>query len=191
MDINGLYEETLLGLRSKKRVRHLFSEKEFHYLKAEWGYALSRQDFKRIQKILCLIEHSKDICDLFDSLFVRTLEHLQESNSNTQLIVLALGASWKPIVDRSHKTGDRINSQFIEILRNLLSHRCPEVLEWTLRTIDQIGGQAMCLKGDIIKAKPGLERFFSKEKRVCHQIIGMLLKRWSGFEGLEGSPKPL
>ena len=191
MDIDGLYDKTLSGLRSKKRIRHSFSEKEFHHLKTEWSLALSRQDFQCIQKILCLIEHSKDICSFFDLLFVQTLDSLQKSNSNKQLIVLALGASWKPIIDRSHKTGDWIDNQFIEILRNLLSHPSPEVLEWVLRTIDQIGGQAMCLKHDIIKVKPGPGRFFSKEKRVCHQIIGMLLKRWSGFDGLEKTRKPL
>ena len=178
MDIDSLYESIINDLHSKEKVHFLFSPQQCSELENRWQRALNHGDDKTVEKILCLACHCREPWDFFTPLFISSTREFKDLDKNSQIIIFALGASWKHVVDRSTKTGERISPEFIETIRNLLSHPDPEVLEWTLRTVDQMGQQAMALKGDIMKIKIGWKRLFHKNKRASFQIIEMLLKRW-------------
>ena len=150
-----------------------------------WEKALEERDFDGLKQVLCLVQYSKEMSTLSVDLFVQTLHLLQGQKDSDPLILLTLGASWRPVIVKSQKTGERISLSFMESLKKLLFHKNPEVLEWTLRTIDQLGGESIWFKDAIIKIRPGWGRFFNKNKRASFQIIDMLSRRWSHCERLD------
>ena len=61
----------------------------------------------------------------------------------------------------------------------LLKHQDPEVVEWTLRTIESLGHQSIMLKEDVLKARPGITALFNKHKKNSQDLVDFLIKRWS------------
>ncbi len=188
MDVTTAYVQILSSLQSQKRTYHSFPLEE---LASHWNQALEAKDFNFLKKILCLVKYSQQISSLFDSLFVKTLTLLQEFQEWDELIVFTLGASWRHILERSHKTGERIDRRFMDSLKKLLNHKNPEILEWTLRTIDHMGGEALYFKDAIMEIKLGMGRFFQPNKRASFQIIQMLLKRWGAYKKSDNKRKTL
>ena len=81
---------------------------------------------------------------------------------------------------RAHSTGDRIDPAFLGALRGLLAHPDPEVLEWTLRTVDQADALALPLRGAIMGMRVGLwGRLLDGRLRACSRILAMLRRRWA------------
>lgn len=177
MNIDQIFEKTINDLKQEKRPLHPFSPEDHQELKAYWHEQLAQQNLKEINKVLCLLEHSQTYSSECDELFIRSLKEIQD----TQTLVFLLSASAKHIVTRSQRDGQRIAFAFIEALKELLSHQDPEVLEWVLRVIDQLGNQALILRPEIIKQKPSLLSVFNKHKKNSRMIIEMLEKRWSIF----------
>ena len=188
VDVKTAYVQVMSLLQAQKRAIHSFPLEELSSL---WGQALESQDFDSLKKILCLVKYSKEISPLFDSLFIETFHQLRKFQECDKLIVFALGASWRHIIERSHKTGERIDHRFMDSLKALLNHKNPEILEWTLRTIDQMGGEALYFKDAIMKIRLGVGYFFQRNKKASFKIIQMLLKRWETYEGPYNKRKTL
>ena len=178
VDIDTFYEHILEDIRAGKRPTLSLTQGDFSSIRTCWEKALEVSDLSALEKILCVLGHSAELSDDFDGFFVQTLEYPFGRNEKSRFIVLTLAASWKHIVDRSHKKGERIDARFIEALRKLLHGDNLEILEWVLRTIDQIGPQAIFFKNDIMEIKMGPTRLLSAQKRKIHRMITFLSRKW-------------
>jgi len=86
----------------------------------------------------------------FNDLFFKSLDRIK----NKEIIIYLLGASQKHIVGHALKTGTMIPLEYFEKLKSLLKNEHPEVIEWTLRTIESMGPLSMRLKQEVLASKP-------------------------------------
>lgn len=86
----------------------------------------------------------------------------------------------KHIIQGRFKDGDRLEHAFLELLRQWLFHRDPQVQEWVLRTIDECGAQGIVFRRDVAKIKPGLWRAFRAHNRTLIELATYLERKWGG-----------
>ena len=145
-------------------------------LKTEWKNSLSQtsQDRLKLTKILCILDNTQNYSAEFNDLFIETFQLIADH----ELIIYALAASQKHIINQSFRTGDMIPLFYFDYLKKLLKHKNPEVLEWTLRTIESLGPLSMRLKNEVRGVKPSFLKLFNTHQRSCTQIIELLEKQW-------------
>lgn len=144
-------------------------------IKSRWQTSLDTNNSEQISEVMCILDHARHPSAIFDDLFFLTLERETPKNQ----LVFTLGASWKHLLGRWSRAGDRVPMRYIEILKKLLKHDDIEVREWVLRTIDQIGPQGRLLQKEINQAKVGWRGLFNPHAKSVSQLIAMLEKRWS------------
>ncbi|MBH47695.1 MAG: hypothetical protein CME71_05955 [Halobacteriovorax sp.] len=166
----------LLGRLQQGERPHLqFNEKLLNEITDKWTNALENSLHSDIDAIMCVLEHARHPSPLFDDLFFLTLEKDLPKNQ----LIFTLGASWKHMLGRWSRAGDRLPMRYLEILRKFLNHPELELREWSLRTIDQVGPQGQLLKADIQAAKVGWRGLFNPHAKAVAQLAEMLEKRWS------------
>jgi len=69
--------------------------------------------------------------------------------------------------------------RYIEILRTFLNSNNHELVEWSLRTIDQIGPQGRLLQKEIAQNKMKLKSLINPRAKAITQLVEMFEKRWS------------
>ena len=124
---------------------------------------------------MCVLDYTRHTYDLFDDHFYQTLE----STLSHTTLVFTLGASWKHMLGRWSRSGDRITMRYIEILRTFLNSKNHELVEWSLRTIDQIGPQGRLLQKEIAQNKMKLKSLINPRAKAITQLVEMFEKRWS------------
>ncbi|WP_372655026.1 hypothetical protein [Halobacteriovorax sp.] len=175
MDLNTEFNRVIKKLQNDERPLTKYSEEEFQKLNSIWTELLEKKNFNDLPKVYCLLDNTQNYSNIFTENIYQTFEQI----SDPELIVFNLSAASKHIIAYHHKKGERVPFELIEVLKGLLKNKDAEVLEWTLRTIEQLGSQAIFLKDDIIQSKPGILSLFDKHKKASKQIIEMLEKRWS------------
>jgi len=95
------------------------------------------------------------------------------------LIVMALGASHQHVIHYHHRKGQRVNFKFMQILEKLLDINSPEVIEWTLRTVEPLGSQSLFFKTKIENLNPGIFSRFQKKWKTSYQLINYLEQKWN------------
>ncbi|MCK6596687.1 MAG: hypothetical protein L6Q33_15940, partial [Bacteriovoracaceae bacterium] len=80
------------------------------------------------------------------------------------------------------KNGVMIPQELMNQLKELLKSSNPEVLEWSLRTIDSLGPLGLRLQEEIKKNRPGIGAFFNKHKKNSLEIIDHLERQWNEFK---------
>lgn len=175
MDLNTEFEKVIEKLKKHERPLTKFTDEEFQQLNAIWTTLLEERKYEELPKLYCLLDNTQNFSNVFTQNIYQTFKLVQDS----ELIIFNLSAASKHIISFHHKKGERVPFELIEVLKGLLSHKDPEVLEWALRTIEQLGSQAIFLKDDIINSKPGILSLFDKHRKASKQIIEMLEKRWS------------
>jgi tRNA uridine 5-carbamoylmethylation protein Kti12 len=175
MDLDKEFQNVISKLKNNERPQLKYSKDEFSKLNEEWTKRINNEDFSQLFKLYCILDNTQNYSDIFCENIFKTFK----LTSDSQTIIYNLSAASKHIIAYNHQLGNRVPHELVEQLKELLSHKDPEVLEWTLRTIEQLGSQAIFLKGDIIKAKPGILSIFDKHKKASKQIIEMLEKRWA------------
>jgi hypothetical protein len=98
------------------------------------------------------------------------------------LIVFAMNCARKHIIDARFQRGQRLDYEFLELLKKLLFHSNPEVVEWTLRLIESCGNQGVYFLKEFDKIKPPPWKWFNAHQRAVREIITLLERRWSPFE---------
>jgi hypothetical protein len=95
------------------------------------------------------------------------------------IYVLFLSAIQKQIIDHGAKTGNRIPEWIEKKLIDLLQHKNPEILEWTLRTIEMLGIQNLKYRTEINKLRPKLIKILNRHQRNAFEIIELLNRQWN------------
>ena len=188
-----LYSKTIEDLKNFRRPMVKLSSEDFMEMRDLWGESLQKlQDpsYKEeqrekvlalLEKIFCLLDHSQKPSVLFDSLYEESFKIIKKP----ELIIYLLSVSRKHLIEKKFLEGNPIPKNFIKSLENLLEHYeniNPEVIEWTLRTIEQLGNQSLKLREAVLKIKPSWGSLFNQHKKASKQIIELLEKRWAPFK---------
>ena len=178
MDIESHYQKILNHLGQGSRALIRFKPNEVEEISIQFQKELNQNDPTGIEKVLCLMDHSACDFSAWEPLILRALN----SPLPSRLIIFALNCARKHILQARFKRGHRLDFEFLETLRKLLFSTDPEVVEWTLRTIEECGNQGVFFLKEFDKIKPPPWKWFNAHHRAVREIITMLERRWSRFE---------
>lgn len=183
----AIYLQAIDDLKNFKRPQIKLNREEFIELYQIWQEKIQELDnpsqneeaLKALEKILCILDHTQKASSIFDELIQDSFKKINK----TELIIYLLSVSQKHLIQKKFLEGNPIPKSFFESLRYLLEtgQDNPEILEWTLRTIEQLGNQSIKLREDVLKIKPTWGALFNSNKKASKQIIEMLEKRWAPF----------
>lgn len=178
MDIETTYQKIISEINLGHRALTKISPDDLDELNQEMISSLEQNNFKKLEQILCIIEHSASFHNKFENNLIRILN----SEIPPLLVVFALNCSRKHIVEARFQRGHRLEFPFLESLNKLLFHKEPEVVEWTLRLIEGAGNQGIYFLKDFDKIKPAPWKWFNSHQRAVREIITLLERRWSPVE---------
>jgi hypothetical protein len=166
MNLKEKYTEIIEQLKNNKKPQITLQKNEVKEIIEKWKSCCDEQ--------VCLLDHCQSLHLEFTSLLIKTLGE----DHGPDILVYALYCGQRHVIAKHHLEGLRVPHDYIMQLKKLLYHKNSEVVEWTLRTIDQLGGRSIMLKDDVIKIKPHFLQLFDSHKKASRQIIHMLEKRW-------------
>lgn len=169
INLDSYYQHILSELEKGHRGLVLFSPEEL----AELTNLLHQE--KELKKVLCLVEFSSKFHPPFEEKLIKILRGKHDG----EIIIHALNASRKHIIDARFNKGNRLEFPFLEALQNLLYHSDPEIVEWTLRTIEASGPQGIYFQKEFAKIKPPVWKLFNPHQRAILEIITLLERRWN------------
>ena len=178
MDIEVTYQKILTQLEAGSRALVRFNQEEMDELSRIFQEKLNSNDVPALEKILCLVDHSAVDHSGWENVILETLN----KDLPPRHLVFALNCARKHIIQARFKRGSRLDFNFLEVLKKLLFNPSPEVVEWTLRTIEECGNQGVYFLKDFDKIKPPPWKWFNAHQRAVREIITMLERRWSRFE---------
>lgn len=178
LDVEQFFQHIINELKRGNRPRLKLSPEQFTTYKDYWSSALLEEPSQRKKKLIPLlgildqaINSHPDIA----ALFIKTIKEEQDP----ELLVYLLSGAAKHIIEDSHKKGDRVSFDFLQVLEGTLQHKDGEVLEWTLRCIEQLGSQSIFFKKQVLARKPGFLQSFNKHNKTARELTAYLEKRWS------------
>jgi hypothetical protein len=178
VDFELTYQKILTGLDGESRSLIRYSQDELEQLTIEFERATDSDDHQAIEKFLCLIDHSAIDYAPWEKTLLKTLNR----SLPPRLIIFSLNCARKHIIQARFKKGHRLQFDFLETLKKLLFSPSPEVVEWTLRTIEECGNQGVFFLQEFDKIKPPPWKWFNAHQRAVREIITMLERRWRRFE---------
>ncbi len=176
MDLNKTYNSIINQLKLNKKARIILNPSDINQIKSKWQQYLSSKDYDSLMKVFCILENcSRGVSD-FNSLFHKSFSVINRHD----VLISCLTASWPHFILRNQGLGEPISYEYIKILKKLLENNDPKVIEWVLRTIDQLGGQSIILKSEVFNKRPStIKTLLSKHHRNNKNIIKMLMHRWN------------
>lgn len=132
-----------------------------------------------LSKIFCILTNTQTTSYNFHSILQKSYEIIIKHKLSGDIYVLFLSALQKQVIEHSSKTGDRIPTWSIDLLKDFLKTHDPEVLEWTLRTIESLGIESLKFQNDIKKLRPNILKIFNTHQRHAFEIIELLDKQWA------------
>lgn len=175
MNIEILFNEIIEKLNRDERPLIKLSEDDHNFLREKWRQIIEAKNYNELVKIMCLLDNTFSLSTIHQQNILETLSHCD----NDEITILCLGVARKHIIEANHKNSNRVDIDTLDIFKKLLTHKNPEVKEWTLRNIESLGAQSLYLKNDVLSAKPSFLKLLNENHRACAQIIELLEKRWS------------
>lgn len=178
MDVEARYAQIVSSLEKGHRGLERFTDDEVQEIRSKLKLSLREKDWTQLEKILCLIDHSaSNLPELEEDLI-----ELLNSDLPTHLKVFTLDASRKHIINSRVQRGQRLTFEYLEALKKNLYTKSPEVVEWTLRTIEESGNQGVYFLREFDKIRPAPWKWFNAHQRAVVELITMLERRWRRFE---------
>jgi hypothetical protein len=178
MNLEEKYRKIMDGITLGHRGLTRFNPDETQELMTLLKSTRESKNSTGLEKVLCLIEHSS----MPEQGFEKELISVLNSDFPDHLIIFALNASRKHILQARFNKGNRLEFDFLETLKRLIHHRNPEVVEWTLRTIEECGNQGVYFLSEFDKIKPAPWKWFNAHQRAVRELITLLERRWRRFE---------
>jgi hypothetical protein len=176
MDLSQTYQNILNEIQLGHRALVRFSNDELEELNILLETSLN--DPAKLEAVLCVVEHSSSLYGKFEKNILMILN----SPIPESLIIFALNCARKHIVEARFQKGQRLEYSLLEVLKKLLFHPNPEVVEWTLRLIESCGNQGVYFLREFDKIKPPPWKWFNPHQRAVREIITLLERRWSPIE---------
>jgi hypothetical protein len=178
MDLESRYQKIIADLELGSRALIRFNAEEVNEISALFIQELNQRNYQRIEMVLCLMDHSAVDHKQWELILLDALARDLPPN----LLVFSLNCARKHILQARFKRGHRLEYNFLEALKRLLHSPSPEVVEWTLRTIEECGNQGVYFLSEFDKIKPAPWKWFNAHQRAVREIITMLERRWRRFE---------
>lgn len=178
MNIDEVYASILRELELGHRAFRKYSSQEIEELLRALEVAVDPVNPQALEKVLCLLDHAQQPNQKFETGIIRTLN----LDLPDHLLVFALNASRRHIIQARFQKGHRLSFEYLEALKKLLYSRSPEVVEWTLRTIEECSNQGVYFLREFDKIKPPPWKWFNPHQRAVREIITLLERRWSPNE---------
>lgn len=178
MDLEAQFTKIMQELKAGHRALVRFNQDELEILEEKLNHVLVGKNLAELEKVLCLVEHSAALNSKFESGLLNVLN----SDLPDHLLVFALNGARKHIIQAKFQRGQRLNYEFLEALKKLLHSSSPELVEWSLRTIEECGNQGVYFLREFDKIKPPPWKWFNPHQRAVREIITLLERRWSRFE---------
>lgn len=174
MNLEQTYQTIIDGLKSGGRGSVKLTKDDIAYLQGQLK-SYSELTSDKINQILCVLGHDQG----FHKELVPELLNLIKNLKNNESLVFALSAFSRHGIAARLRDGERMDMETLKMLETLLLHSSCEVVEWVLRTIDEMGSQGRYFLPVLQKIKPGsIASLLDKHKKNSKEIIEMLEKRW-------------
>lgn len=171
MNLQETYQTIIDGLKNGGRGSVKLTKADVLFLQNELKTATT----KGINQILCVLAHDQG----YHKELAPDLLKLINSLKDNETLVFALSAFSRHSIAARLRDGERMDMETLKMLETLLLHSSHEVVEWVLRTIDEMGSQGRYFLPILQKIKPGkIAVIVNKHKRNSKEIIEMLEKRW-------------
>lgn len=171
MDIQSRYEKVLKELANHGRALQRYTPEDIE----ELSRALLECEEEKAEQVLCLINHAAYPHSEFEK---PLLMFLRRKDLPAEHIVYGLNGARKHIIQARFKVGDRLELEFLELLRTLLQHSRDEVVEWCLRTIEECGNQSILLAQDVMRKRPSVFSLWRAQSRTILELVTLLQRRW-------------
>ncbi len=178
MNLQEQFDKIMCELKQGHRALVRFQMSELEILEVKLNTNLETKNYDQLEKVLCLVEHSAALHPKFEAGILKAIN----SDLPDHLLIFALNGARKHIIQAKFQRGQRLNYEFLEALKKLLQSTSPEVVEWTLRTIEECGNQGVYFLREFDKIKPPPWKWFNPHQRAVREIITLLERRWSRFE---------
>lgn len=178
MNIDETYQKILKEINQGHRGLVRFSEDDLEEFNHLLPILTREKNWEKLEALFCIIEHSSSHYLKFE----KNLLEVLHSPIPDALLVFGLNCARKHIVEARFQRGQRLDYEFLELLKKLLFHSNPEVVEWTLRLIESCGNQGIYFLREFDKIKPPPWKWFNPHQRAVREIITLLERRWSPFE---------
>lgn len=181
MNYQILYQETLEKLKRGERPLIKLNPELIAHLQKAWGEALEQEELNAaaLKQILCILDNTQNTRREFNGHFFTTLEKLRVHPKYDELLIYTLGASQKHVVSEALKSGVMIPAVYFDHLKKILETKNPEVLEWTLRTIESMGPLSLRLQKEVRALRPSVLKLFNEHQKAAFLIVDFLEKEWS------------
>lgn len=181
MKTQELYQETLAKLKKGERPLIKLGPELIADLREAWSEAVSPDreiNETVLRQILCILDNTQNASREFNEHFFVTLEKLRSHAKYDELLIYTLAASQKHVVGEALKSGVMIPVVYFDLLKKILDTKNPEVLEWTLRTIESMGPLSLRLQKEVRTLKPSILKLFNEHQKAAFQIVDFLEKEW-------------
>jgi len=178
MNLDEKYLEVLAALERGDRYQKPLSPDDILYLKNKLE-EFTQLDSKKLNKILCIMTNT---ATFIQDLEPKLIKIIQAQQTRPESIIYTLNCARKHIIAAQFRQGKRLSADFLDSLMGLLTHHDPEVVEWTLRTIDECGSQAILFRAKLKEIRPSIFKLFNRHQRAILEIIEHLERKWSSHE---------
>jgi hypothetical protein len=183
MNTQELYFETIAKLKRNERPLIKLNPELIDQLKTSWSEAVqgAGMNAEILRQVLCILDNTQNASREFNELFFQTMEKLRDPKTaeEIELLIYTLGASQKHVIGEALKSGVMINGVFFDQLKSFLDTKNPEILEWTMRTIETMGPLSLRFKKEIQTLRPSIMKIFNQHQKAAFQIVELLEKEWS------------
>lgn len=180
-EISKQYETIINDLKEGKRVHLHLKDDAIKLLQDSWQSCLDEmtpEALQLLEKIICIVDHCHQFDSIWTELIIKSLQYFKNKTEYNEMIVLTLGTAHTHVILSHQRLGERIPMKFVKELEGLLETQDPDVLEWTLRTIEALGRQSLFLKERVLASRPGfLKRFQTKWKNSV-ELIKFMEDNW-------------
>lgn len=180
MNYQELYQETIAKLKRDERPLIKLGPELIAHLKDSWNEAIQAEiNEAALRQILCILDNTQNVSREFNEHFFVTIEKLRVHAKYDELLIYTLAASQKHVVAEAMKSGVMIPGVYFDHLKAMLQSKNPEVLEWTIRTIESMGPMSLRFQKEIRSLRPSMLKIFNQHQKATFQIIELLEKEWS------------
>lgn len=178
LNIPERHKEIVSKFKEGKRAIFKASEEEMQHYQHELENAIDAQNLKSLEQIFCILANTQQKDLRFEEAILDILKSFETYNSDQ--IIMALSVTRKHIIEAKQINGLRQSANLLQVMEKLLYHSDHEVVEWTLRLIEEMGSQAIYFKRHFPKIMPGLFTF-NKHKKNIKELVYILEKRFQNF----------
>lgn len=171
MNVSALFSQIIEKLKRGERPLVKLTGEELTELQHFWEAAREKKSLEEIHQVLCILDNTQTLSPLFDELIIETLGN----SPDDETLIFTLSVAGKHIMGYRMRAGEPIPGSFVDALGKLLAHKNAEVLEWTLRTIAELGRAARRLRPLILEHRPGFSAIFNVHKRHAQEIVDHIL----------------